>query len=292
MSRPRGFADWNPKPAGVALIVAVKGVLRDYANYLPLTIRQIFYRLVVKHPDLVGKTEKDYKRLCEHLNRARRARMIPMDDIRDDGTTVELGHLYDDEQELARSLTYYAQHARMDLQAGQEERLELWCEAAGMVPQLVKVAEPYGVTVVSSGGFDSVTSKYEQAYRYAHVANPGVRVLHLGDYDPSGVHIFSSLSEDITAFADALGHTEVTFERLLVLPEHIKQYSLPTAPPKKSDNRRFDDNRTVQAEAFDPATLAQIVKDTIINRLDMTLYGEALADQYEIRERMVDRISQ
>ena len=291
MTRPRGFADWNPQPAGFALIVAVKGVLRDYANYLPLTIRQIFYRLVVKHPDLVGKTEKDYKRLCEHLNRARRAGMISMEDIRDDGTTVKPGFNYDDEDDLVSSLKWYARHARLDLQVGQEERIELWCEAAGMVPQLEKVARPYGVTVVSSGGFDSVTGKYEQALRYAEMSNFAVRILHLGDYDPSGVHIFSSLAEDVEAFAMTLGNTDVTFERLLVLPEHIAPYNLPTAPPKKTDNRRFDDNRTVQAEAFDPATLAQIVEDAITSRLDMGVHATAVDEQREVRDRMANRIT-
>jgi hypothetical protein len=46
MTRPRGFmAGWNPRPASVALIEKTRAVLADAAQ-LPLTIRQIFYRLV------------------------------------------------------------------------------------------------------------------------------------------------------------------------------------------------------------------------------------------------------
>ena len=61
----------------------MRGVLDEYEDYLPLTIRQIFYRLVGAHN--YEKTERAYARLCEHLNRARRARIIPMASIRDDG---------------------------------------------------------------------------------------------------------------------------------------------------------------------------------------------------------------
>ena len=47
MTRPRGFmAGWNPRPTSVALIEKTRAVLADYAAQLPLTIRQIFYRLV------------------------------------------------------------------------------------------------------------------------------------------------------------------------------------------------------------------------------------------------------
>ncbi len=43
MSRPRGFADWKPRAATLETLLAVKRVIDEYAAYLPLTIRQIFY---------------------------------------------------------------------------------------------------------------------------------------------------------------------------------------------------------------------------------------------------------
>jgi hypothetical protein len=52
----------------------------------PLTVRQIFYRLVGSAG--YYKTELAYDRLCEHLAKARHAKLIPFDAIRDDGGTV------------------------------------------------------------------------------------------------------------------------------------------------------------------------------------------------------------
>ena len=45
--RHRGFIEnYQPRAATVDLIERVQAVLRLYAAFLPLTIRQIFYRLV------------------------------------------------------------------------------------------------------------------------------------------------------------------------------------------------------------------------------------------------------
>jgi len=280
-TRPRGFAPWTPNTPGRVMVEAVRGVLDEYRDYLPMTLRQIFYRLVTQ--GAVEKTERGYSQLCEHMNRARRAGFIPMASIRDDGTTVRMAHDFDTEQEVRSYLCQLAGSARMDLQRGQERRMEIWCEAGGMVPQLERVAHPFGVPVISSGGFDSLTAKHDMACRYAEQGD--TLVLHIGDYDPSGVHIFSSLAEDITAFLEGRD-ASVEFARLAVLPEQIELYHLPTAIPKKSDNRSFDDNRTVQAEAFDPGTLAALVKSAIINRLDMDAYADAIQWRDGVRERL------
>jgi len=75
--RPRGFKPWQPRPETQRLLDQVLAVLDEYAAYLPLTLWQIFYRLVGAHG--FEKTERAYQRLSEHLSRARRAELIDMD---------------------------------------------------------------------------------------------------------------------------------------------------------------------------------------------------------------------
>src|SRR5690348_15221450 len=82
--RPRGFASWDPQPATLAVLDDVQQVLHEYRQHLPLTARQIFYRLVGQYG--YEKTERAYARLCEYLVRARRAQIIEFSAIRDDGT--------------------------------------------------------------------------------------------------------------------------------------------------------------------------------------------------------------
>lgn len=156
--RPRGFIEWRPHAETARLVDAVIGVLDEYFAYLPLTIRQIFYRLVVTI--LFEKTERGYGRLCETLNRARRAQLIPFDSIRDDGfhQTGFVG--WDSIEQAKHYLRRETSNYCIDRQRDQETRLVVWCEAQGMVPQLERVAAPYSIPVYSSGGFDSVTAKH------------------------------------------------------------------------------------------------------------------------------------
>ena len=63
MSRPRGFAPWNPRAEKIALVEAISALLIEYDDQLPLSLRQLFYLLVVH--SLVTKTERAYQSLCE-----------------------------------------------------------------------------------------------------------------------------------------------------------------------------------------------------------------------------------
>ena len=157
-TRPRGFVDWKPRAHSLVLLEQVKGVLDEYRDYLPLTCRQIFYRLVGAHG--YEKTERAYSRLCEMFNRARRAELISMDDIRDDGGQKIEPLVWRDADELVSNLRLQVQQFRLDRQDGQEQRLFIMCEAGGMAPQLAEAVDDYGITVISSGGFESVTEKH------------------------------------------------------------------------------------------------------------------------------------
>ena len=83
-----------------------------------------------------------------------------------------------------------------------------------MVPQLARAVRDYGIPVISSGGFESVTEKHELALDLSGYGEP-VEVLHIGDHDPSGAHLFLALAEDVEAFGLRYG-LEVTFTRLAV----------------------------------------------------------------------------
>jgi hypothetical protein len=107
-------------------------------------------------------------------------------------------------------------------------------------------------------------------------------VLHFGDHDPSGVHCFSALDEDVVAFAEYYGG-DIEFVRLAVTPEQARRFRLPSAPPKATDRRRFDSNETWQLEALDPRDLARIVGIAIEERIDRATYEAVLTDEQKAR---------
>jgi len=184
---PRVHRRLQPRTATLELHAQVERVLGTYEAELPLTARQVFYRLVAT----VGyeKNENAYARLQEHLANFRRAGIVDFSAIRDDGTIVEQPLEYGSPDEFLRIAEGLAREGQGVRLAGQPQWVEVWCEAAGMAPQLARAVGEYGVTVFSSGGFDSLTVKYEAAQRILARDVPTV-VLHVGDLILQGWRCF------------------------------------------------------------------------------------------------------
>ena len=119
-----------------------------------------------------------------------------------------------------------------------------------------------------------------------------VRLLHVGDYDPSGKHMFSALDEDVRAFLTRINPgARVYPERVAILPEHVARLGLQTAPKKPTDNHSFegigdDPDATVQAEALDPADLAGLVEAALAHKWDIDAARRTLEREETERGRL------
>ena len=287
-NRPKGYANWTPDENSRAVLAAVLEVIQEYRQYLPLTARQIFYRLVGAYN--YPKTEQAYKRLTNKLVRARRAKIIPFDVIRDDGTVqygatdfYGMAHFWD-------SIGDDAEKYQRQRQEGQDQFIEVWCEAAGMAPQLSRVTREYGIDVYSTGGFSSVTVTYEVSRRVIEREVPTI-FLHVGDFDPSGQSIYESMEEDIWSFV-AADKDPMWFRglRVALTEEQVNEHGIETAPPKLSDSRSKNwIGETAQAEAMPPDLLAKTLENAIRGEMDISLM-ETLKEQMENPER--DRLQE
>ncbi|CAN5776320.1 hypothetical protein BH24ACT15_BH24ACT15_38320 [soil metagenome] len=286
-ARPRGFAPWSPQPKTQALVADVLDVLDDYADHLPLTLRQVFYRLVGTRG--FPKTEKGYDRLCETANRARRAGLIPWDAIRDDGVQLVTHGGYDSPDDWLDMTAANARWYRRSRQAVQPLRVEVWVEAGGMVPQAARVAEDFGVMVMSCGGFDSVTAKHEAAVRIVDDGRPCI-VVHVGDHDPSGVSLATAATEDVDAFARGYGHGGIEVVRAAITPVQAERHGLPGAPPKKTDKRGAFTGLTYQAEALEPADLAGYIRAVIEEYTDLNVHQDVIDAERDERDQLVARM--
>jgi len=68
MSKLRGFAGWKPYRKSAVILEEVQRILaEDFASILPVTVRQIFYRLVSSGH--LGKNDDDIEALDENALR-------------------------------------------------------------------------------------------------------------------------------------------------------------------------------------------------------------------------------
>jgi hypothetical protein len=285
-ARDKGYVrSWRPHGKTRQLLAQVEGILDLYAEQLPLTIRQVFYVLVGRY--LYEKTERAYSRLSEILITARRAGRLDWRNLRDDTLTIVPPYTrFPTEQAFFHWLgREFVENFEIDPTIGQEVALEVWCEAAGMTRQLERVADPYGVTVYSGSGFDSLTAKFETVERIVarQYQGRGKRtvILRIGDFDPSGRSMIDAFAADVWAFlaeyplyADR-SREDLTdlldVKHVAVTEEQIDEYGLTTAPQKATDKRAGFMHRTVQAEALPPDVLADVLRDAIEDELDMPM---------------------
>lgn len=295
--RPKGYAQWRPRQETQVVLAQVDEVLREYREHLSLTVRQIFYRLVGAFG--FPKTERAYERLGNYLVRARRARLIPFEAIRDDSASV-MDHLhFDGEEDFYGYVHELGRNYKQDKLARQNVAVRVHCEAEGMMPQIHNALEPYSVPVYSCSGFDSLTARRQLARwcHDTHVYRGKVPVmLHLGDYDPDGESIFDSLVEDVVGFLEEdaphlarLSRTARLFKRVALTEEQVQIHGLPTAPPKKTSSRTksWSGIATCQLEALPPDTLRLIVVAAVEGYLDERTLEEAREVEVTARRNIV-----
>jgi hypothetical protein len=204
---------------------------------------------------------------------------------------------YADENAFYKHIHDEGKTYKRDKLARQTMNMRVYCEAAGMMPQLEKVCEPYSIPAYSCSGFDSLSAKYqlkESCWRAYTYQGRQTVILHLGDHDPSGDSIFNDgLVEDIYAFlAKDVPHTEphevAAFERVALKAEHIERFDLPTEPPKKTDSRtrNWHGEAACQLEALPPDVLAGLLDATIKTYLNLAVYEEDRKAEAEDRRRI------
>jgi hypothetical protein len=108
--------------------------------------------------------------------------MIDFGAIRDDGSEWRMPFCWKSAGELVRTFVGWAEDFTLDRQEGQPTRVVFAVEAAGMAPMVEEIAAPYGIGVIPSGGFGSVTGTHDMAQRLGKFDR--VEVLQIGGSRP------------------------------------------------------------------------------------------------------------
>ena len=285
-----GLRALAPTRKTLVLLEQVEEVLEEYEDFLPLTVRQIFYRLVGVYG--YDKTENAYDNLAEKLNRARRAKMIEFSAIRDDGVSVLRSQFYGGVEDFQDETMRRARSYRRDRQQDQKSYLELWCEAAGMMTQLRRVADEYSVPVYSARRFSSLTANRNVAERAIKRNRPTV-MLTVEDYNPSGESIFDAMSRDARSFVRAgpRDPDERPHRRTCRADREPGGCVQPFRPPHRSPATAGPaagrEARPASWKPLPPDDLAVLVRDAIEHYMDLDLCRVLLAQEASDRATLL-----
>lgn len=249
----------------------------------PCTVRSCFYRVVSARPDLIDKTETDYGVVQRVTAVMRREGELSFTDIVDGGRRPLLPAGYTSAQEMLR---IQARWFRRDISTNQSTLTMLWVEKDALIGVVEGVTDQFGVTVLSSRGYSSLSLLHDAARRVKQMNRPAVH-LNIGDHDPSGADAWRAIQDDMRLFVGP-GVPQV-FHRVAVTEQQIEELELPTRPTKQSDRRAKNfEGGSVEADAIPPTVLRDLLRDAIIPFVDLDALDETLEAQREDRECLAE----
>lgn len=246
------------------LIIGVaEKICEEYmADGYVLTLRQLYYQFVAR--GICANTMKEYKRIGSVINDARLAGRLDWDAIEDRTRNLETLPHWDSPQDI---LNASAEQFRFDRWATQNVRIEIWVEKEALIGVIERIAHRFRVPYFACRGYASQSEVWRAGQRFlAHNENgQAVKILHLGDHDPSGIDMTRDNDDRVQLFTEQ-GDVEVT--RLALNMDQVNRYNPPPNPAKLTDKRatkyikRFG-RKSWELDALDPKVIDAIVSREI-----------------------------
>jgi hypothetical protein len=237
----------------------------------PMTVRQLFYRLVSKR--LIANDRKNYQRISRLMTTARDDGRCSFDFIVDRSRPEYAPAVWDDAAGYAEAVK---RGYRKDYWATQPRHVEVWTEKDAIIGCIEGVTHDLGVTVRVGRGFLSTTKSHEIAKEFLGIKKPIV-IFYLGDHDPSGLDIESDLSSRVRRYGG-----KFTLRRLAILASDIEAFNLPPLRVKDSDSRaarfvaRYSD-ACVELDALPPDELRLRIRNAVMELIDGELWNRAIS---------------
>jgi hypothetical protein len=250
------------------LVEAAKEVL---AEEQPMTLRQLFYRLV--STEMVENTRADYQRLSRVMTKGREDGQIPFEWMVDRSRPTYEPNVFENPQQY---LDVVKRSYRRNYWQGQPLHVEIWTEKDAIIGSIEEVTDELGVTVQVGRGFNSATRANDIAQLFASIGKSKM-VFYLGDHDPSGRCIEAEAYERIKRY----GSGPFQVKRLAVHAGDIKRYKLPPLRVKDTDSRaaayreRYGD-RCVELDALPPAELRRRIRRAVESVMDIEAWNRAV----------------
>jgi len=244
----------------------------------PMTVRQVFYRLVSAF--VIDKTELAYKGVVRQLGSMRLARTIPFNWIADSTRWMRKPRT---DSSLELMLRRTCEAYRRSVWDNQDVYVEIWLEKDALAGVIDQVTSKWDVPLMVTRGYPSLSYLYSAAEAIEAKGKPAY-LYYYGDHDPSGCDITRNVEERLREFAPT---AEIHFQRMAVNPDQIKSMGLQTRPTKPTDTRNKNfKGESVEVDAIPPKELRSNVSGCITQHIDRHVYDELLATEKAERETL------
>ena len=244
------------------ILAQVQKIIDSYD--FALTLRQIYYQLVAKQ--IIPNEQRYYKKLSRICVAGRDEGILPEEGFSDRLRAVDKLSSWTDLNEFMQTVR---RSYNRDKWQNQPKYLEIWTEKDALRDVLTEITYRHDVTLMVARGQLSRTAVYEAAKRYKAQNNKECYLYYCGDFDPSGLSIYNSITKRLEDF-----DVSIDYERIALTKEQIEKYKLPSDPGKQSDPNYnkfvelYGSDMVVELDSLPPDILRKIVKDCILQNID------------------------
>lgn len=306
------YDTYRPRGDARTLIRHATEFGRQYrAQGYRLTLRQLYYRMVAA--DLIPNTQESYDRVGEILSRARMAGMFDWNTLEDRTRNpyIPWGSSGPDTEIANLAAGYQIQKWET-----QPYHVEVWVEKQALEDVIGRACSPLQLPYLACRGYMSQSEMWSCSRRFLRALQKGkrVRILHLGDHDPSGMDMTRDIRERLekflvhdyirearsdspakgatsyahlwSAIGEEHGYKRSPFavDRIALNMDQIREFNPPPNPAKVTDSRfesyreRFG-SESWELDALEPAVLAELIRDSTLALRDEALWTAALAKE-------------
>jgi hypothetical protein len=260
----------------------INNIIEEYqSNGYVLTLRQLYYQLVSR--DIIPNKQAEYSKLSTLLKEGRMAGIVDWDAIEDRLRKPDKPSSFNSPKDILKACVNQYKLPRME---GQNVYLEVWVEKDALSGVLKRVTEKYHVPILVNRGYSSASAMYDSFMRFVrngvYYGRP-IKILYLGDYDPSGLDMIRDIKERIIEFQEGYNdgtwveEMQFSIEPIALTRKQIEQYNPPPNPAKVTDPRAKNfiekyGNTSWEVDALRPEVLNNLLRDAILGNIDEEKY--------------------
>lgn len=275
-------------PANKIRLEMINNIIEEYQEQgYKLTLRQLYYQLVSR--DVIPNKQSEYAKLSTLLKEGRMGGIVDWDAIEDRLRMPSKPASWETPAQILDACISQYQLPRMK---GQENYIEVWVEKDALSGVLKRVTSVYHIPIVVNRGYSSVSAMYDAFNRFDAAKDEGqaIRVLYLGDYDPSGIDMIRDISDrSIEFFGEDADDYDFKVIPIALTREQIRQYNPPPNPAKMADPRAKDyvkkhGKTSWEVDALRPEVLNSVLTNAILDLIDEDMYNNII--KAEVKDKI------
>jgi hypothetical protein len=264
---------------------AIQAILEDYANFLPLSVRQIHYYLLNAPPrmhaskpgSIYRNNIQSYKSLDELVTRARIAGLIDFDAIHDPTRPVVTWDVHRHVGTFIQgALNDFLKGYYRDLMQSQPNHIEIIGEKNTIEGVLRPVAMEYAIPYTIGRGYSSLPPRYDMWQRFGKSGKENLLLLVLSDFDPEGEDIGHSFARSMR---DDFEIDHILPVKVALTSKQVQDLRLPPQLKVKEGSSRSAKFRSrhgddvYELESVPPERLQTILRQAIDSVIDIDAFN-------------------